>query len=165
MLKAISCVVRMNEQFEKIVIELLFAGFSGEKISVLVPARIETKKWLERKKKTDAPVTPGAFPKWLFGIATLAIPGVGPFFAAGPIVTILSMHSRGALGSLTRTLIDLGILEYEAQIFENKIKQGLILISVDAHDLENEKKKRVCEIFNIVPASDISEECVETHFL
>ena len=92
---------------------------------------------------------------WLVGIGTLAIPGLGPFIAAGPIMAALAGAGAGAAaGGLTGALIGLGIPEYEAKLYEGKIKEGNILIAV--HSENSEETKRVKEIFERSGAHDIS---------
>jgi uncharacterized membrane protein len=89
------------------------------------------------------------------GIGSLAIPGVGPFIAAGPIMAALAGAGVGAaVGGLSGALIGLGIPEYEAKRYEGKIKEGNILISV--HSENSDEVKRAKEIFERTGAQDIS---------
>jgi hypothetical protein len=68
---------------------------------------------------------------WLIGIGTLAIPGVGPLIAAGPIVAALAGAGVGsAVGGMAGALIGLGVPELEAKRYEEEIKRGRILVSV-----------------------------------
>lgn len=92
---------------------------------------------------------------WVIGIGALAIPGVGPFIAAGPIMALLAGAAVGAtVGGITGALIGMGIPEIEAKRYEGKIKAGNILISVHADDsAEVETAKR---IFREANAQDIS---------
>lgn len=70
---------------------------------------------------------------WLVGVGTLAIPGLGPFVAAGPIMAALSGAAAGAaVGGLTGALIGLGIPEHEVKHYEEKLGEGNILLSVQA---------------------------------
>ena len=72
------------------------------------------------------------------GIGTLAIPGVGPFIAAGPLMAALGGAAIGAtVGGITGALIGLGIPEYEAKRYEGKIRDGRILVSVSAADAQS----------------------------
>src|SRR2546423_1720350 len=72
---------------------------------------------------------------WLAGIGLLAIPGVGPFIAAGPIMALLGGLGVGAaVGGVTGALIGMGIPEYVATRYEGRIKGGCILLSVHADD-------------------------------
>jgi uncharacterized membrane protein len=85
----------------------------------------------------------------------LAIPGLGPFIAAGPIMAALSGGAIGAgVGGLTGALVGLGIPEYEAKRYEGKVKEGGILISV--HSESNDETKRAKNIFKEEGAHDIS---------
>jgi hypothetical protein len=92
---------------------------------------------------------------WLVGIGALAIPGLGPFIAAGPIMAALSGAAAGAaLGGLTGALIGMGIPEYEAKRYEGKVKEGNLLISVHADD--STERDRAKTIFEEAGAEDIS---------
>jgi hypothetical protein len=100
------------------------------------------------------------------GIGSLAIPGMGPFIAAGPILTAMSGSALGAaMGGMTGALVGLGMPEYEAKMYERKIKEGLILISAHTEDAEKEKREQACRVFKDAGANDISENCemLETH--
>ena len=97
----------------------------------------------------------GAVLGLLAGIGSLAIPGVGPLIAAGPIMGTLSGAAVGAAtGGLTGALIGLGIPEFEAKQYEGKIKGGNALISV--HTESSEARSTVKEIFEQAHAEDIS---------
>src|SRR5205085_6835345 len=92
---------------------------------------------------------------WLAGIGSLAIPGLGPFIAAGPIMAALSGAAAGAaVGGLTGALVGLGIPEYEAKLYEGKIRDGNILFSVQVRNVDERKMAR--EIFERKGARDIS---------
>src|SRR5205823_10437885 len=91
----------------------------------------------------------------LAGIGALAIPGLGPFIAAGPIMAALSGGAIGAgVGGLTGALVGLGIPEYEAKRYEGKVKEGGILISV--HSENSDETSRAKNIFKESRAHDIS---------
>src|ERR1041384_6402570 len=144
MSKSVFCLSDNESQAEKIVQELKAASFSNNDISVLFPDKSGTKDFAH-EQHTKAPegaatgagtggVLGGAF-GWLVGIGALAIPGLGPFIAAGPLVMALSGAAAGAaLGGVTGAFIGLGIPEYEAKRYEGKIKAGNMLISVHAQD-------------------------------
>src|SRR5678815_2449148 len=116
------------------------AGFRNTDISVLFPENEGTKDFAHAKG-TKAPegatagagtgaVVGGAL-GWLAGIGALAIPGVGPFIAAGPIMGALAgVGVGGAVGGIAGALIGMGIPEYEAKRYEGRIKDGGILLSV-----------------------------------
>jgi len=92
---------------------------------------------------------------WLTGIGALAIPGVGPMIAAGPIMAALSGAALGgALGGIGGALIGLGIPEYEARMYESKIQAGNTLISVHTHT--RDEADRVKEIFAATGGENIS---------
>jgi len=164
MAKAVYCLIQAREQAEDIVEELKAAGFSSNQISVLFPDKSGTKDFAhEQHTKAPEGATTGGTTGgviggvlgWLAGIGTLAIPGVGPFIAAGPIVSALAGVGAGAaVGGLTGALIGLGIPEYEAKRYEGKIKGGNILISV--HSEDTEERERAEDIFERGGAEDVS---------
>jgi hypothetical protein len=162
--KAVFCIAQSVEQAEIIVDRLKTAGFSPNDISVLLPDKSGTKDFAH-EKHTKAPEGAaiggttgfgvGAVLGWLAGIGSLAIPGVGPFIAAGPIMGALGGAAVGtAVGSLTGALVGLGIPEYEAKRYEGKLKEGGVLISV--HTESSEARSRAKEIFEEAHAEDIS---------
>jgi len=92
---------------------------------------------------------------WLAGIGALAIPGLGPFIAAGPIVGLLAgAGAGGAIGGVVGSLVGMGIPEYEAKRYEGRIKEGGILLSV--HCDESEWVKRAERILEETGAEDIA---------
>src|SRR5687768_14850956 len=131
---------------ENAVDTLRSAGFRNTDISVLFPENEGTKDFA-LQKQTKAPegavsgagsgaVIGGAL-GWLAGIGALAIPGVGPLIAAGPILATLSgLAVGGTVGGLSGALIGAGIPEYEAQQYEGRLRAGHILLSVHADDSE-----------------------------
>src|ERR1700734_2008753 len=140
------------------------AGFSNNDVSVLFPENQGTKDFAH-EKNTKAPegATTGAGTGavlggglgWLVGIGALAIPGLGPFIAAGPIVAALAgVGVGGAVGGFTGALIGLGIPEYEAKRYEGRVQKGGILLSV--HCDSSEAVKRAKDIMKITNAEDIS---------
>ncbi len=164
MAKAVFCIATSEFQAESIVHELKVAGFSDNDISVLFPDKTGTKDFAH-EHHTKAPegaaagaggggILGGAL-GWLAGIGILAVPGAGPFLAAGPIMAALGGAAVGAaVGGITGALIGMGIPEYEAKRYEGKIKEGNILISV--HSENNQEAKRAKEIFEQANAHDIS---------
>jgi hypothetical protein len=164
MAKAVFGLVDSESQAERIVDNLKAAGFSNNDISVLFPDKAGTRDFAH-EKATKAPegaaagagtgTVVGGVLGWLVGIGSLAIPGVGPFIAAGPIMAALAGAGVGAaVGGLSGALIGMGIPEYEAKQYEGKIKQGNILISV--HSEDSDEVKRAKEIFERAGAHDIS---------
>lgn len=139
-------------------------GFRAEDISVLMPENLGTKD-LGAEKETKAPegiasgATAGAVLGgvlgWLAGIGALAIPGVGPLIAAGPIMAALAgAGAGGATGGLVGGLVGMGIPEYEAKRYEGRIRNGGILISVHCDD--SDWADRAKEILERTGAEDIS---------
>ena len=160
MAKAVFCIASSDKQAERIADDLKKGGFSANDISVLFPDRKGTKDFAH-EQHTKAPegaatgaVMGGVF-GWLVGIGSLAIPGVGPFIAAGPILAALSGAAiGGTVGGITGALVGMGMPEYEAKRYEGKIKDGNILISVHAED--SDARKRAKAIFENDRANDIS---------
>jgi hypothetical protein len=92
---------------------------------------------------------------WLAGIGALAIPGLGPFIAAGPIMAALAGTGvGGAIGGLTGALVGMGIPEYEAKRYEGRVKDGGILLSV--HSDNSDETKKAKDILESTGAQDIS---------
>lgn len=148
---------------ERAVEALKDAGFRNADISVLFPVSGGTKEFAV-EKETKAPegaatgagtgaVVGGAL-GWLVGIGSLAIPGVGPLIAAGPILAALAGAGAGGLaGGIAGALIGMGIPEYEASRYEGRIKKGGILLSVHADD--SDWKNRGKDILEHTGAEDI----------
>jgi hypothetical protein len=140
------------------------AGYRNTDISVLFPENVGTKDFAH-EKGTKAPegaatgagtgAVIGGGLGWLAGIGALAIPGLGPFIAAGPIMAALAgVGVGGAIGGITGALIGMGIPEYEAKRYEGRVKSGGILLSV--HSDNSEWTKRAKEILEHTGAQDIS---------
>ena len=149
---------------ERAVDSLKTAGFGNTDISVLFPDN-EGSRDFAHEKATKAPegATTGASTGavlggalgWLVGIGSLAIPGIGPFVAAGPIMAALAGAGiGGAVGGLAGALIGMGIPEYEAKRYEGMVKDGGILLS--AHCDTSELVDRSKDILKAEGASDIS---------
>ena len=164
MAKGVFGLVDNNIQAERILDELRTAGFSNNDISVLFPDKSASRDFAH-EQHTKAPegaatgaATGGALGGvlgWLVGIGSLAIPGVGPFIAAGPIMAALAGAGIGAAaGGLTGALVGLGIPEYEAKLYEGKINEGNLLIAV--HSENSDETKRAKEIFERGGAHDVS---------
>jgi len=164
MTKAVFCIATNDTQAERIVSELKRAMFDPNDISVLFPDK-EGSRDFAHQHHTKAPegatvgagtgLVAGGILGWLAGIGSLAIPGVGPFVAAGPILAALSGAAVvGTVGGIAGALIGLGMPEYEAKRYEGKIRQGNILISV--HTENSEERSRAKSIFESSGAQDIS---------
>lgn len=163
MKKSVMCIVQNQTQANSIVGNLQNAGFSSSDISVLFPDRQGSKDFAH-EHNTKAPEGAvagvgaggvlGGTIGLLAGIGALAIPGLGPFIAAGPLLAALSGAAAGAtVGGITGALIGLGIPEIEAKRYEGKIRSGNILISV--HTAKSDEQKRAEEIFKTAHADDI----------
>src|SRR5450631_2404882 len=164
MSKSVFGIATTHGQAEQIVERLQAQGFARSEISVLMPDTGGTRD-VGHVKATKAPegATTGAATGGvaggviglLAGIGALAIPGVGPLIAAGPIMAALSGAAIGAAtGGVVGGLIGLGIPELEAKIYEGKLKTGNYLISVHAHD--GKEADRAKEIYKSESAEDIS---------
>jgi hypothetical protein len=143
---------------------LVDGGFATGDISVLLPENLGTRE-MGTEKSTKAPegATAGAGTGavlggalgLLAGIGALAIPGVGPLIAAGPIMaTLAGMGVGGTVGGLTGALIGLGMPEFEAKRYEGIIQKGGILLSV--HCATSDEVKRSKEILKATSAEDVS---------
>lgn len=164
MAKAVFGIAKTEDQAIRIINRLKEAGFSNNDVSVLLPDRAATRDFAH-EQHTKAPegavagaVAGGAMAGvlgWLVGIGSLAIPGVGPLIAAGPIMAALSgVAAGGAVGGIAGALVGFGIPEYEAKQYEGKLKSGNILISV--HTEDSKARDIAKEIFEREHASDIS---------
>jgi uncharacterized membrane protein YsdA (DUF1294 family) len=140
------------------------SGFRNTDISVLFPEKVVSKDFAQ-KKHTRAPegaaagagtgAILGGTLGWLVGIGALAIPGLGPIIAAGPIMAALAgVGVGGAVGGITGALIGMGIPEHEAKRYEVRVKEGGILLSV--HSDNADWTKRAKDILERTGAQDIS---------
>lgn len=172
--KAVFGIYSSRVGVESAVNALKAAGFRSSDISVLMPESVATREFAH-EKHTKAPegaatgagtgaVIGGAL-GWLAGIGALAIPGVGPLIAAGPIVAALAgAGAGGAVGGIAGALIGMGIPEYEAKRYEGSINKGGILLSV--HSESSEEVDHAKEILKSTGAKDISstgEAKAESH--
>jgi len=161
---AVYGIYRDRSQVESAVDRLLAAGFRNEDISVLLPHNEGTKDFAhEKNTKMPEGTTTGALTGGavggtlglLAGIGSLAIPGLGPFIAAGPIMGALAgLGAGGAVGGLIGALVGMGIPEYEAKRYEGRVKEGGILLSV--HCDNSDWVKRAKEILERSGAEDVS---------
>jgi len=164
MKKSVFCIAKSEEQAVRIANNLKAAGFADNDISAIFPDKQGSRDFAH-EQHTKAPegavsgaaaggIIGGAL-GWLVGIGSLAIPGLGPFIAAGPILAALSgAAAGGTVGGITGGLIGLGIPEYEAKQYEGKLREGNILMSVHAED--SEQVSRAKDIFKNGGAEDIS---------
>jgi hypothetical protein len=153
---------------------LIHAGFPASDISVLLPESLGGTKDMGTEKATKAPegtaagVTTGGIIGGtlgvLAGVGLLAIPGLGPFIAAGPIMAGLAgLGVGGAVGGVTGALIGMGIPEFEAKRYEGRLQKGGILLSV--HCNTSEEVKRAKDVLERTGGEDVSstgESSVDT---
>src|SRR5579859_6436389 len=161
---AVFGIYRDRRSAERGVDTLIDNGFRSEDISVLLPDNVGTKDFAH-EKHTKAPegATTGATAGaviggtlgLLAGIGSLAIPGVGPFIAAGPIMAALAgVGTGGVIGGLIGALAGMGIPEYEAKRYEGMIREGGILVSV--HCDNSDWVKRAKDILERTGAHDVA---------
>jgi hypothetical protein len=152
-----------REQLTFAINELTAEGFPSADISALLPS-IEATRDLAHEKHTKAPEgaavggVSGGFAGGtlglLLGLGAIAIPGLGPFIAAGPIMTALAgVGVGGTVGTFTGALIGMGIPEYEAKRYETHVKNGGYLMSVHADD--SGEAERAKAILNMCGATDV----------
>jgi hypothetical protein len=162
--KAVFGILNTEAQAIRVVEDLKAAGFSSNDISALFPDKSGTRDFAhEQKTKAPEGATAGATAGgllggalgWLAGIGALAIPGVGPFIAAGPIMGALGGAAVGAAtGGLTGALVGYGMPEMEAKRYEGKVRGGNILISV--HTEDRNEASRAKEILKRHNAQDVT---------
>ena len=151
-------------QAERAVDALVSDRFRNEDVSVLMPDASTTRDFAH-EKNTKAPEgtttgvaaggTIGGTLGLLAGIGALAIPGLGPFIAAGPIMGALAGAGvGGAVGGLVGALVGMGIPEYEAKRYEGRVKDGGVLLSV--HCDTSEEIARAKDVLKRTGAEDIA---------
>ena len=161
---AVFGIYRNRLDVEQAVDALRAEGFRSTDISVLFPENEGTKDFAH-KKATKAPegtaagagtgAVVGGTLGWLAGIGALAIPGVGPLIAAGPIVAALTgVGVGGAIGGIGGALIGMGIPEYEAKRYEGRVKEGGLLLSV--HSDNSDWTRKAKDILERTGADDVS---------
>jgi hypothetical protein len=157
-------IMKNQTQLEQALEHLRSAGYRATDVSILQPETLGTKDMgVENSTKSPegaatggaAGAVTGGVLGWLVGVGALAIPGVGPFIAAGPIMAALAgMGAGAALGGAGGALVGLGIPEYEAQRYEGRVKDGGILLSVHCDD--GDWASRAKKVLEDVGAEDIS---------
>jgi len=161
---AVFAIFRTRDQVERAIEGLRMNGYRAEDISVLLPENVGNKEMGTEKntKSLEGAATGGATGAaalgvlgWLAGVGSLAIPGIGPFIAAGPIMAALAGMGAGAvLGGAAGALVGIGIPEYEAKRYEGLVRQGGILMSVHCDD--SEWTSRAKKLLEQLGAEDIS---------
>jgi hypothetical protein len=171
---AVFGIYKSTNQAEYAVDQISAAGFSNNDISVLLPDSRSTKEFAH-EKNTKAPegaaagATTGGILGGtlglLAGIGALAIPGFGPFIAAGPIMAALAgVGAGGAVGGIVGALVGMGMPEYEAKRYEGRVKDGGVLLSV--HCNSSDEVSRAEALLKRTGAEDISsagEKAVSSH--
>jgi hypothetical protein len=151
-------------QAERAVDMLVLDRFSHADVSVLLPD-IQSSKDFAHEKHTKAPEgttagvaaggTIGGTLGLLAGIGALAIPGLGPFIAAGPIMSVLAgLGVGGAVGGLVGALVGMGIPEYEAKRYEGRVRNAGVLLSV--HCDTSDQITRAKDVLKETGAEDVS---------
>jgi hypothetical protein len=169
--KAVFGIAKSESQAINIADQLKAAGFSNNDVSVLFPDKQGSKDFAHEQhtKAPEGAATGGASGAvlggalgWMVGIGALAIPGLGVFIAAGPIMAALAGAAGGAAaGGLTGALIGMGIPEYEAKRYEGKVKDGNILLSIHTEDgKERDRAKKILENGGAVDISYTGEASV-----
>lgn len=161
---AVYGIYRNEEQVSYAIDKMLEGGFRNEDISVLLPDNLGTKEFAH-EKHTKAPegtatgaATGGAIGGaigLLAGVGALAIPGLGPFIAAGPIMAALAgVGVGGTVGGIIGALVGMGLPEYEAKRYEGMIKAGGILASIHCDNSDWVTKAK--DMMKATGAEDIS---------
>lgn len=159
------CTARDENQAYDIVVGLKSAGFQSDQISVLLPNHLSTTEFVH-EANTKAPEgasigagtggVVGGVLGLLAGIGTLAIPGLGPLIAAGPILATLSgIAAGGTIGGLAGALIGMGLPEVEAKLYESELQAGKIVITADCGN-SNERVNAAKEVFRNHDAENVS---------
>jgi hypothetical protein len=163
--KALFGLAKSEDQAASIVDQLKVAGFSDNDISVLFPDKAGTRHFAHEQHTRASEgaavgggsgIVLGAAFGWLVGIGTLAIPGLGPLVAAGPIIAALAGAGGGAVvGGVTGSVIGLEMPEFEALQYDDKMNGGNILISVHTEDgTERERAKGIFKNAGAVTAAE-----------
>jgi hypothetical protein len=163
-----------RSQAERAVDTLQQSGFRTDDISVLLPDRQSSEEFAHEKNTkvpegtTTGVVAGGAVGGTLgllAGIGSLAIPGLGPFIAAGPIMGALAgLGAGGAVGGLVGALVGMGIPEFEAKRYEGHVKDGGVLLSVHCDNSDwVGKAKKILEQTGAHDVSSAGEKAGSTH--
>ncbi len=161
---AVFGIYRDRSHVEQGVDALLDSGFRSEDISVLLPDNVGTKDFAHEKHTkspegavagASAGAAIGGTLGLLAGVGALAIPGLGPFIAAGPIMgTLAGVGTGGVVGGIVGALVGMGIPEYEAKRYEGLIREGKVLLSV--HCDNSDWVRRAKDVLETTAAEQIS---------
>ena len=162
--KSVFGIYPTRSNVESAVNALQHAGFSNSGVSILLPENLQSG-GVATEQSTKAPegavvgvgsgAAVGGALGWLVGIGALAIPGIGPVIAAGPLVAALAgIGIGGALGGFAGSLVGMGIPEQEARKFEGELLKGAILIAV--HCESDEETNRAKQVLQSTGAQDIA---------
>jgi hypothetical protein len=167
--KAVIGLVSSVAEAEKVLNELERAGFSTDDISALFPDKTGTRDFahVHHTKAPEGAVAGvsaggaiGGTLGLLAGVGALSVSGLGPFVAAGPILSALSGAAAGAaVGGITGALIGMGVPEIEARQYEGKLERGSILLSVHVDDAEQrDRAKNILERHGAVDITVATEK-------
>ncbi len=169
--KAVYGIYSSVSQAEHAVDVLIEAGFMSQNISVLLPDQQSTRDFAHEKDTkapegatvgTTAGGVVGGTLGLLAGIGAIAIPGVGPLIAAGPIMGALAgLGVGGAIGGIVGALVGMGIPEYEAKRYEGRLKKGGVLLSV--HCSTSDQVDRAEKELKNTGAEDVSSASESSH--
>jgi hypothetical protein len=165
MAQAVFGIADSEARAERIVADLRDVGIQPGDVSVLFPDRNGMRDFrhdahTKAPEGTTAGIGSGALLGgalgWLSGVGAIAIPGLGAFIAAGPILATLSgMAAGAALGGVSGALVGSAVPEFEAKLYESKLRAGNYLISV--HTTSVDQQAQVREILGRNGATDVSQ--------
>jgi hypothetical protein len=152
------CTVKTRPEAEEVVEQLRLAGFAAADVSMISPDAPSDVVHERRSKAPEGAVTGagtgglvGGALGWLVGVGALTIPGLGVFVAAGPIMGALSGAAVGAaVGGIGGSLVGLGVPEVEAKRYEERLREGQILIAV--HTYDRRERARARDVFRLTEA-------------
>jgi hypothetical protein len=171
---AVFGIFKSTSEADRAASRLMSAGFSNADISLLA-SDIDGPRELAHEKNTKAPegTTTGALTGGILGgglgllagVGALAIPGVGPLIAAGPIMGALAGMGAGtAVGGIVGALVGMGIPEYEAKRYEGRVKDGGVLISVHCDtSVEIDRAKTILKESGAEDVASAGEKAVSSH--
>lgn len=160
----IFCIASTEHQAQDITKSLRTSGFLGKDISLLFPDRLGIEDFISTPHPQDQDVALtgvaaggliGGTLGWTIAVGALAIPGVGPFIAAGPIMALLAGAAVGATaGGIAGALTGMGMLASEAKRYADKVEDGHILLAVEARNVPEVDTAK--QLFHLGQAQDIA---------